>query len=42
MAALIVARELGIDEKTAFKCMESLSPAIERNELIEMPIGAHI
>lgn len=42
MAALVVAGELGIDKKPAIKRMESLSPAVERNELIEISTGAHI
>jgi UDP-N-acetylmuramoyl-tripeptide--D-alanyl-D-alanine ligase len=41
-AALAVARELGIDEKLAVKRMSGLSPVFERNELIKIPIGAHI
>jgi UDP-N-acetylmuramoyl-tripeptide--D-alanyl-D-alanine ligase len=42
LAALAVTRELGIDEKLAVKRMSSLSPAIERNELLKVPIGAYI
>lgn len=42
MAALIIAGKLGIDKKLAIKRMNSLSPALERNELIKIPIGAYV
>jgi len=42
MAALIVAKELGLDKSTAIKHMNSLSSAVERNELIFTPKGSYL
>jgi len=42
MAALIVAKELGIDRKLAIKRLGTLSPAPERLELMHTPMGVYI
>lgn len=42
MSAIIIAGELGIDKNLAVKRMSSLTAAVERNELIKIPVGAYI
>ncbi|MCJ7771989.1 MAG: Mur ligase family protein, partial [Desulfobacterales bacterium] len=42
MAALVVAREFGINEELAIKRLSNLSPAFERLELMSTPLGAHV